>query len=403
MIVLVINCGSSSLKYQLRDMASEAVIASGIIERIGGSLGAITQKTFVDGERKFSMKCEAKDHDSAMQLVMQKLIDGEWGVLDSLESVDAVGHRVVQGAETFNRPILISEEVKEAIRSFIHLAPLHNPAHLAGIDAAIKILPGVPEVAVFDTEFHQSIPQEAFMYPLPKELYNTYKIRKYGFHGISHKYVTGRAAKHLGKPVRELNLITLHLGNGCSMAAVRNGRCVDTTMGMTPLAGLMMGSRSGDIDPAIIPYLAKNYGKDVESINRMLNEESGLLGVCGMSDMRDIHAAIKQGNRDARLAVDMFVYRIKKTIGSFFAVLGSVDALVFTAGIGENDDYVRAAVCQGLETFGLSICIDKNTNHETGVREIQSKTGKIPIIVIPTDEELEIAQAVQDCVRNTFC
>ncbi|QJB57059.1 acetate kinase [Pseudodesulfovibrio sp. zrk46] len=400
MKILVINCGSSSLKYQLRDMDKEMVVASGLVERIGQENGAITQKNTTKGEeQKFSETLPVVDHDAAMSLVADRLTNDEWGVIASLDEIDAVGHRIVQGGDVFQNPVLITEEVKETIRSFVPLAPLHNPAHLMGIDAAIKLLPEVPEVAVFDTEFHQTMPEKAFMYPLPKELYKEYRIRKYGFHGTSHKYVTRLAAQHLGKQVEEVNLITLHLGNGCSMAAVKNGKCVDTTMGMTPLAGLMMGSRSGDIDPAIISFLAENRGDSVADIDKMLNKESGLIGLCGMSDMRDIHAACEQGNEDAQLAFEMFAYRIKKTIGSYFAVLGDVDAIIFTAGIGENDDIARAAVCEGMERFGLTLDAEENATRKPGVREIQAGNSGVPILIVPTDEELEIAQATVKVVK----
>jgi len=394
MKILVINCGSSSLKYQLRDMENAVVMASGLVERIGLESGAISQKNLVNGEeQKFSETLPVRDHDAAMELVADRLTNGEWGVIASLDEIDAVGHRIVQGGDVFQKPVLIDEDVKKTIRSFVPLAPLHNPAHLMGIEAAMKLLPEAPEVAVFDTEFHQTMPEKAFMYPLPKELYEEYRIRKYGFHGTSHKYVTRLAAEHIGKPLEEVNLITLHLGNGCSMAAVKNGKCVDTTMGMTPLAGLMMGSRSGDIDPAIIAFLAENRGDSVADIDTMLNKESGLLGICGMSDMRDIHSAREEGNTDAQLAFDMFAYRIKKTIGSYYAVLGDVDAIVFTAGIGENDEHARAAVCEGMERFGLIMDAEENATRKPGLREIQAADSELPILIVPTDEELEIAQA----------
>ncbi len=401
MKILVINCGSSSLKYQLRDMERETVIASGLVERIGQENGSISQKNYVGGEeKKLSEIIPVANHDIAMELVADKLTNEEWGVITSLEEIDAIGHRVVQGGDEFQQPVLITAEIKETIRSFVPLAPLHNPAHLMGIDAAAKLLPEVPSVAVFDTEFHQTMPEKAFMYPLPKALYEEFRIRKYGFHGTSHKYVTRLAAEHLGKSVDEVNLITLHLGNGCSMAAVRNGKCVDTTMGMTPLAGLMMGSRSGDIDPAIISFLSENRGDAVADIDKMLNKESGLIGICGMSDMRDIHEAREQGNADAELAFDMFTYRIKKTVGSYFAALGDVDAVVFTAGIGENDEFVRAAVCENMEKLGLVLNVKENDIRKPGLREIQSVESELPILIVPTDEELEIAQAVEKIVHG---
>jgi acetate kinase len=306
---------------------------------------------------------------------------------------------VVQGGESFSSPVLIDEGVMETIRENIPLAPLHK-SNLTGMEVAAQLFPGTPGVAVFDTEFHQTMPKKAFLYPIPMELYNDLRIRKYGFHGTSHKYVTRAAAEFLGKPVDQVNLITVHLGNGCSMAAVENGRCVDTTMGLTPLAGLMMGTRSGDIDPAILPFLAQNTEMRLSDIDAMLNTRSGLMGVCGKSDMRDIHAARDAGDENAQLAFEMFAYRVRKTIGAYLAVLGRADAVVFTAGIGENDDAVRLAACQGLEGLGIAIDPAKNAERAPGIRAIHPESGQVAVLVVPTNEELEIARATRDVVTG---
>ncbi|GAB7022341.1 acetate kinase [Salidesulfovibrio brasiliensis] len=402
MKILVINCGSSSLKYQLLDMDARSVIANGVIERIGEETGTVSQQNHPDEwpDRKNSEDVRVKDHEAAMRLMAGKLTDGQWGVLRSLSEIDALGHRVVQGGERFSKPELITPEVIESIRETIPLAPLHNPANLTGIEVAEELFPGTPGVAVFDTEFHQTIPQKAFMYPLPKAFYTENKIRKYGFHGTSHKYVTKAACDHLGKAVGETNLITVHLGNGCSMAAVEKGRCVDTTMGFTPLAGLMMGTRCGDIDPAIHAFVAKHRKLSLAEIDSVLNKESGLTGICGKNDFRDIHAAREKGDKDAQLAFEMFTYRVRKTIGAYMAVLKTVDAIAFTAGIGENDQFVRAAACEGLERLGVRLDSDENTTRRPGTRSIHARDSEVAVLIVPTDEELEIAQATRALVEN---
>ncbi len=402
MNILVINCGSSSLKYQLLDMDTETIIATGVIERIGATMGSITQKSNPDKwpDAKDTEDILIPDHEAAMRLMVAKLTGEDWGVISSLSEIDALGHRVVQGGEEFSHPVLIDESVIKSIRSYVPLAPLHNPANLTGIEIAMELFPGTPNVAVFDTEFHQTIPQKAFMYPIPMELYTGLKVRKYGFHGTSHKYVTKAAAAHLGKPVEAINLITVHLGNGCSMAAVKNGQCVDTTMGLTPLAGLMMGTRCGDIDPAIHAFLAKNRGLSIREIDALLNKESGLNGICGMNDMRDIHAARENGDTNAQLAFEMFAYRVKTTIGAYLAIIGGADAIVFTAGIGENDEFVRAAACEGLEPLGITLDARKNAIRASGIRSIGVVGSSVSVLIIPTDEELEIAQATVDVVNG---
>ncbi|NDV18598.1 acetate/propionate family kinase [Pseudodesulfovibrio sp. JC047] len=401
MNILVINCGSSSLKYQLLNMKDDTVIASGVIERIGEELGIITQRSNPAKwpDTKSTEKLFIRNHEAAMRLMVEKLVGEEWGVIESLKDIDAIGHRVVQGGETFSTPELVDENVIEEIRANIPLAPLHAP-NLTGIEIAMELFPHTPQVTVFDTEFHQTIPKKAFMYPIPLNLYKELKIRKYGFHGTSHKYVTKRAATHLGKPMGKTNLITIHLGNGCSMAAVKNGQCADTTMGLTPLAGLMMGTRCGDVDPAILAFIAKHKKMGIEDIDTMLNKKSGLYGICGTNDMRDIHAARENGDANAQLAFEMFAYRVKLFIGAYLAVLGTIDAVVFTAGIGENDAHVRALACKGLEPLGITIDQEKNTLREPGTRTISADDSPISILIVPTNEELEIAKETMALVNG---
>ncbi|OIQ50502.1 Acetate kinase [Pseudodesulfovibrio hydrargyri] len=398
MKILVINCGSSSLKYQLRDMNNETVMATGLVERIGGEIGRIAHTSRPDGDSPAKRVDELPiaDHTEALKLMTDRLLDG---VIDSLGEIDAIGHRVVQGGESFSHPVLVDDAVVETIRANIPLAPLHE-SNTIGIEQARKLFGDVPNVTVFDTEFHLTMPPHAYMYPLPMELYDDLKIRKYGFHGTSHKFVSRAAAEHLGKKPEEVNLITLHLGNGCSMDAVEKGKCVDTTMGLTPLAGLMMGSRCGDIDPAIVPFLAKNKSLSLDEIDALMNHQSGLLGICGMNDMRDVHQAREQGDENAQLAFEMFAYRAKKTVGSFLAVLGTVDALVFTAGVGENDDHLRAKVCEGLAPLGIHIDTEKNAVREPGIREIHAAGSPVKILIVPTNEELEIARSTMAVVNE---
>lgn len=400
MHILVINSGSSSLKYQLIDMADDRVMALGVIERIGEEMGSITQKSNPDKwpDAKSVEHRVIPNHKAAMGLMVDKLIGEDWGVIDSLTDIDAVGHRVVQGGESFSAPVLVDADVVETIRDNIPLAPLHA-ANLAGIEVALELFPNTPNVTVFDTEFHQTMPPKAYLYPVPMDLYADLKIRKYGFHGTSHKYVTREAAAFLGKPVGETDLITAHLGNGCSMAAVKRGRCVDTTMGLTPLAGLMMGTRSGDVDPALFPFIAQHRKMSVVEVDTLLNKQSGLLGICGLNDMRDVHAARKRGDEQAQLAFEMFAYRVKARIGAYLAVLGRADAVVFTAGIGENDDAVRAAACEGLEGLGIKLSPERNTTREPGVRRISTDDSPVAVLVVPTNEEMEIAHATRALVE----
>ncbi|GFM35225.1 acetate kinase [Desulfovibrio subterraneus] len=401
MNVLVINSGSSSIKYQLINMETEASLCSGLVERIGEPVGKLTHKTHpdTDAEKKIALNEAFADHVAGMKRVVDLITDSTDGVIKDKSEIYAIGHRVLLGGEKITKSIKIDEWAKDVIREYFPLGPLHNPANLAGIEVAEELFPGVPSVGVFDTEFHQTMPQKAFLYPLPYSMYEDLQVRRYGFHGTSHRYVTKQAAKFLGKPVDELNIITCHLGNGCSMCAIKNGKCVDTTMGLTPLEGLMMGTRCGDIDPAIVPFVMEKTGISAAEMDTVMNKQSGLKGICGMNDMRDIHAARLEGNEKAQLAFDMMSYRIKKYVGAFMAVVGEVDAVVFTAGIGENDEHMRAAVCQDMEHLGLFIDLEEN-NTRRGVARSISKGGKVDILIIPTNEELEIAQATVEVLKG---
>ncbi|MDY0226145.1 MAG: acetate kinase [Desulfomicrobium apsheronum] len=401
MKIFVVNSGSSSLKYQLLDMDNGAVMTTGLVERIGDTMGKVSQKSWPGTDRESEVEREVAfpDHRAAMHTVVDLVTGADTGVIASSAEINAIGHRVVQGGETLFQSTLIDDDVVEKIRENCHLSPLHNPANLVGIEVARELFAGVPQVAVFDTEFHQTMPAEAFMYPIPYELYEELKIRRYGFHGTSHRYVAQQAAAMLGKAEDEVNLVTLHLGNGCSMAAVRGGKCIDTSMGLTPLAGVMMGTRSGDIDPAILPFLMKEKGLSMDEVDSILNKQSGLKGICGMNDMRDIHSAADKGDKKAALAVDMFVYRIKKYIGAYYAVTGPLDALVFTAGIGENDEIVRARVCANLEHLGISIDSTRNAGRKKVATAVQADGSKVAILVIPTNEELAIAKATLSVLK----
>lgn len=394
MKTLVINSGSSSIKFQLLDMADESVLATGVVERIGEQTGSINCRLYpeLEDERRIEKKENISDHHCGMLMVGDVLCDSDRGVIRSKDEIDAVGHRVVHGGERFHQPTVIDDEVIEAINKNIPLAPLHNPANLDGIVVARQLFPDTPQVAVFDTAFHQTIPDWAHIYALPYELYEQLRVRRYGFHGTSHKFVAGECAALMGKELSQTNLVTIHLGNGCSMTAIENGRSVDTTLGMTPLEGLVMGTRSGDLDPAIHAFLHRNKGMDLEQIDAMLNKNSGLKGICGFNDMRDIHAAAEQGNDRARLALDVQTYRNKKYIGAYLAVLGRVDALVFTAGIGENDFIVRERSVQGLELLGIELDCEKNRQRIKVATPLHAPTSKIQIWVIPTNEELAIAR-----------
>ena len=394
MKVLVINTGSSSFKYQLLDMTTKKVLCSGLVERIGEAMGKLAHKIApnMDWEEKIVIEQPFPNHVEGMRLVVKTLTDPAKGVIKNSSEVEAIGHRVVQGGEAYKESCLVTDEVKEAIREQIPLAPLHNPANLAGIEVAETVFPNAPSVAVFDTEFHQTMPQYAFMYALPYDLYETLRLRRYGFHGTSHRYVMHKAAEFLKKPLDDFNIITCHLGNGCSMCAVKGGKSVDTSMGMTPLAGLMMGSRCGDIDPAIHDYLSEHKKLSIREIDALLNKESGLKGIAGMHDMRDLQTARVNGDKKAQLAFEMFCHRIRQYIGAYYAELGRVDAVVFTAGIGENDDMMRAEVCANLAHMGIELDLEANARHGADMRAISKPGASVSVLVVPTNEELAIAE-----------
>ncbi|WP_232336293.1 acetate/propionate family kinase [Thermoactinomyces sp. CICC 10522] len=391
MKILVINCGSSSIKYQLFDMTDESVLASGLVEKIGTESAIIKHEPA--GREKKVIISEILDHRVGLKKVLDLLMDEKEGVIKSADEVSAVGHRVVHGGETFARSVVVDSEVRRAIRETFDLAPLHNPPNLIGIDAAQANLPHAVHVAVFDTAFHQTMPDYAYMYPLPRILYHKYKVRRYGFHGTSHKYVSQRAAEFLGKPLEELKIISCHIGNGASITAVQGGKSVDTSMGMTPLEGLMMGTRCGDIDPAIVPFVIAKEELTLSEVNSMMNKHSGLLGVSGISsDMREVMEAMFDGNANARLAIDMYVYKIKKTIGAYVAAMDGVDAIIFTAGVGENAAQIREKVCEGLTFFGVDLDRDKNGMRSKEIHRISTEKSKVEVLVIPTNEELMIAR-----------
>jgi len=398
MKVLVINAGSSSLKYQFFESETGAVLAKGGAERIGLDDSIITHTR--NGDDKVVIETDLPDHKEAMEQVLSLLTSPNYGVIQSMMEIDAVGHRVVHGGEKFSASALITPSVKAAIRVCYDLAPLHNPPNMTGIEACEAAMPGVPQVAVFDTAFHQTMPAPAYMYALPYEMYEEYRVRRYGFHGTSHRFVAQRCSEIMGKPLEELKIITCHLGNGSSIAAVDHGECVDTSMGLTPLAGVCMGTRCGDIDPAIVTFLMQREGLDNKGIDSLMNKKSGVLGVSGVSsDFRDLEEAAGNGNKRARLALDMFVYHCKKYVGAYAAAMGGVDALVFTAGIGENNYIVREGIASGLGYMGIQL--DEQKNH--GVRGVEKdlsvdgSTAKV--FVIPTNEELAIARETEIVVR----
>lgn len=375
-------------------MDDAGVMAGGIFERIGEKLGAWTHTIFALHETNKTDELVIKDHTQAMHILVNALIDTDTGVIENKDQIDALGHRVVQGGESFSKAILIDAEVKKAIRDNNALAPLHNPANLIGIDVAEELFSEKPGIAVFDTEFHQTMPERAFLYALPYEYYTEYKVRKYGFHGTSHKYLAMEAANLLGKTLDTVNLITIHLGNGCSMCAVENGECKDTSMGMTPLAGIMMGTRTGDIDPAVPGFLLQHTDMGIKELESVLNTKSGLKGICGLNDLRDIHEARANQDERAVLALEMFCYQIKKYIGAFAAVLGSIDAIVFSGGVGENDSFVRDKACENLVNFGIEIDSAKNESTTIKPFSFHSKTSPVQAWVIPANEELQIAREV---------
>ncbi len=396
MKILVINCGSSSLKYQLINMENEAVMAKGLVERIGIEGSVLTHRP--EGMDKVIIEQPMKDHKDAIKLVLNALVDAKHGVIKDMSEISAVGHRVVHGGEKYASSVLIDEKVMKTLEECTQLAPLHNPPNMIGIEACKGLMPNTPMVAVFDTAFHQTMPNYAYMYALPYELYENHGVRRYGFHGTSHRYVSQVAAEMLGKKLEDCNIITCHLGNGASVAAIEKGKAIDTSMGFTPLEGLVMGTRCGDMDPAIVTFLQNEANMSVEEVNNVMNKKSGVFGISGVSsDFRDIEKAAEEGNERAKLALDMFHYRVKKYVGAYTAVMGGVDAIVFTAGLGENAADTREEVCRGLEFLGVEI--DKEKNNVRGQkREISKDGSKVKVFLIPTNEELMIAKDTEEII-----
>jgi acetate kinase len=397
MKILVINSGSSSLKYQVINMENEKILLKGLVERIGEKKSSIKHE---NGTSKYTEELKITNHEEALKKVMNLLIDPQYGCFKSLSEIDAIGHRVLHCGEKYVSSVLIDDNVINAIEEHAVFGPLHNPPNLTGILAAQKLMPDVPQVAVFDTSFHQTMPPKAFLYGLPYEFYEKYKIRRYGFHGTSHKYITIEAAKMLGKDIKELKLISAHLGNGASLAAVKGGKVVDTSMGLTPLEGLVMGGRSGDVD-ATVPLFLLRQGYSIDEVDNILNKKSGVYGISGISnDMRDIEKAIEEGHKRAQLAFDVYTYRIAKYIGSYATILNGFDALVFTAGVGENDPEVRETVCDYLGIFGVKLDDEKNISLNRIGGIISSDDSKVTVMVIKTNEELMIARDTKEIVEN---
>lgn len=396
MKILVVNCGSSSLKYQLLDMEGEELLAKGLVERIGIDGSVLKHEKIGKGKKVYEQNIP--DHKVALKLVLNALTDSEYGAIKDLNEINAVGHRVVHGGEKFAKSVLITDEVLKTIEECNELAPLHNPANLIGINACKNILKDVPMVAVFDTAFHQTMPESSYLYALPYEYYEKYKIRRYGFHGTSHKFVSERVASVLGKDIKDLNIITCHLGNGASLSAIEKGKCVDTSMGFTPLEGLIMGTRCGDLDPAIITYLMQKENMSADEVDNLMNKKSGVLGLSGVSsDFRDIEKASEDGNKRAKDALDCYHKRVKKYIGAYYAELGHVDAICFTAGLGENSAESRLEICKGLEELGIEI--DEEKNKTRGEEKVISKDkSKVKVLVIPTNEELMIARDTKNLI-----
>ena len=389
MKILVLNCGSSSIKYALYNMDDKSVMTSGGAERVGLD-GAFVKVKLPNGEKKQIMH-DIPEHTEGVKFIFSLLTDPEIGVIKSLDEINAVGHRMVHGGEKFTESVVITPEVIKAFEAVSDLAPLHNPANMKGVNAVSELMPGLPQVGVFDTAFHQTMPAKAYMYAVPYELYEKYGVRRYGFHGTSHRYVSKRACDFLGIPQQGCKMITAHIGNGGSLAAVVDGKCVDTTMGLTPLEGVMMGTRSGDIDGGAVTFIQKKLNLDADGVSNLLNKKSGVQGLCGCSDMRDVEAAAKSGDKKAEVAQASYFYRIKKYIGAYAAAMGGCDVLVFTAGVGENQTGMREAACEGLEFMGIKI--DKAVNATVRGKEavISAPDSKVKVVVIPTDEELMIA------------
>jgi acetate kinase len=399
MNIFVVNSGSSSIKYQLFKMPAQNPVCSGLVERIGLDHPTITHKVFINGEEKIIKLTpeELPDHEAGLKEVNNLLTEGDLAVIQDTTDIQVVGHRIVHGGERFTTTTIIDAKVKEELKATFQLAPLHNPASYLGIEVAEKIFTKATQIGVFDTAFHRSLPPKAYRFAIPNSYYTDFNIRSYGFHGTSHKYVSEQAAAYLGKA--ENKFITIHLGNGCSMAAINNGQSVDTSMGFGPLSGLIMGTRSGDIDATVIFYLVNQLGYDIDQVSNLLNKRSGMLGLTGQSDMRDITAAIEQGDENAQLAYDLYAYRIKKYIGAYAAVLNGLDAIIFTAGVGENDSKVRALVCSDLEYLGIQLNTAQNQVRSKGINEISTPDSKVKVLVVPTNEELEIAQQCYSKVK----
>ncbi len=390
MKVLVINTGSSSLKYQLIDMTNESVLAKGLCDRIGIEGSYLKQSRGEEGAVVRDL--ELKNHRDAIQAVINALVDPEIGVIPSMSEISAVGHRIVHGGEKFSSSAVINDEVMGAVKACIEVAPLHNPPNIIGIEACQQIMPGVPMVGVFDTAFHRTMPEQAYIYAIPYEMYQKYGIRKYGFHGTSHKFVAERAAELLGKPLCDLKIITCHLGNGSSVSAVNKGKCIDTSMGFTPLAGVPMGTRCGNIDPEIVTFLMSKENLDIKGISTLLNKKSGVLGVSGVSsDFRDLHDAADSGNKRAQLAIEIFSYGVKKVIGEYLAAMNGADAIVFTAGVGENNPVVRNMILKDMDFFGIKIDEQKNNTRGKEI-DISAEGATVKTLVVPTNEELAIAR-----------
>ena len=390
MKILVINCGSSSLKYQILDMTNETLLYKGLAEKIGIAGSTITHEKI--GDNKLVLECSMKDHKDAIEQVLQVIRDKEYGVVKSMDEIGAVGHRIGHGGERYNRSVIVTDDVIKAITDCIPLAPLHNPANLLGISACQSLMPGTPNVAVFDTAFHQTMPPESYIYAIPYEYYKKYGIRRYGFHGTSHKYVAEKASQMLNINLDDLKIITCHLGNGASVSAIKRGQCIDTSMGFTPLEGLVMGTRSGDIDPAIVTYIREKENLPQGKVNEILNKRSGMLGISGVSsDFRDIEAAVAEGNERAALALKVFAHKVKFYIGAYIAEMNGVDAIVFTAGVGENDVTMRELICNEMGNLGIKLDLVKNKvrGKET---IISMEDSKVKILLIPTNEELMIAR-----------
>ena len=394
MKVLVLNCGSSSLKYQLIDMSNESVLAKGLCERIG--IEGSNMKHSPEGKEDYKIETPMPSHKDAVKLVLDALVDSKHGVISAINEIKACGHRVVHGGEAFSVSVVINATVKKGLEECSQLAPLHNPANIIGIEACEASLPGVPQVAVFDTSFHQTMPEKAFLYALPYEYYEKYKIRRYGFHGTSHRFVSAEAAKMIGKPIESLKLISCHLGNGASVCAIANGKSVDTSMGLTPLEGLAMGTRAGDLDPAVVAFVAEKEGLSAQGVTDVLNKKSGVLGVSGVSsDFRDIEAAADGGNTRAQVALDLYYYRVAKYIGEYAAAMNGVDAVIFTAGLGENSKVARASICEYLTYLGVEVDSAKNDVRGKAV-DFSASGAKVRSITIPTNEELVIARDTKE-------